>query len=148
MEKLLVKRVNPFAKLPERITSGSVGYDLVACLDDDVIIKPGETHKIGSGLAIALDPGYAAFIYARSGLGINRGIIPANCVGVIDSDYRGEVIVGLKNTSDIPFTVKNDDRIAQMVIARCELPEIKLCDDLDKTDRGDAGFGSTGDGLK
>jgi len=148
MEKLHIKRVKPTAILPERITSGSVGYDLVACLDDVVIIQPGETYKVGSGFAIALDPGYAAFIYARSGLGINRGIVPANCVGVVDSDYRGEVIVGLKNTSDIPFTVKNGDRIAQMVIAKCELPEVELCDDLDMTIRGDAGFGSTGDGVK
>ena len=99
---------------------------------------------IGSGLAIALEPGYAAFIYARSGLGIKHGMIPANCVGVIDSDYRGEIIVGLKNMSDEPFTVNDGDRIAQMVIAKCELPELRLCDDLDETKRGDGGFGSTG----
>jgi len=146
MEKLPVKRVKPTARLPERKTSGSVGYDIAACLDSEIIIAPGETYKVGSGLAIALEPGYAAFIYARSGLGINRGVIPANCVGVIDSDYRGEVIVGLKNTSNTPFSVNDGDRIAQMVIVKCELPEIELSDDLDKTARGDGGFGSTGDG--
>jgi len=105
---------------------------------------PGETQMIGSGLAIALEPGYAAFIYARSGLGIQHGIIPANCVGVIDSDYRGEVIVGLRNTSDTPFRVNDGDRIAQMVVTRCELPELVQCDDLDETQRGAGGFGSTG----
>jgi len=146
MKKLPITLIKPTAKRPERKTTGSVGYDLAACLDEETTIAPGETVKVGSGLAIALEPGYAAFIYARSGLGINNGIIPANCVGVIDSDYRGEVIVGLKNTSNKPFTVKNGDRIAQMVIARCELPEIELRDDLDATVRGDGGFGSTGDG--
>jgi dUTP pyrophosphatase len=144
MNRLSVMRVNPSAILPERKTFGSVGFDIAACLDDDVIIAPGETRKIGSGFAIALEPGFAAFIYARSGLGINSGIIPANCVGVIDSDYRGEVIVGLRNTSNEMFTVKNGDRIAQMVITKCEMPEIVLCEDLDETGRGAGGFGSTG----
>ena len=145
MDKLPVKRLKPTAILPSIQTSGSVGYDISACLDSDVTIAPGETFKVGSGLAIALEPGYAAFIYARSGLGINNGIIPANCVGVIDSDYRGEVIVGLKNTSGTSFTVKNGDRIAQMIIAKCELPEIVPCDSLEDTARGDGGFGSTGE---
>ena len=99
---------------------------------------------IGSGLAVAIQPGYAAFIYARSGLGIKHGIVPANCVGVIDSDYRGEVIVGLRNLGDAPYTVNNGDRIAQMVIAKCEAPEIVVCDDLDDTLRAGGGFGSTG----
>ena len=99
---------------------------------------------IGSGFAVALEPGYAAFIYARSGLGIKHGMVPANCVGVIDSDYRGEVIVGLKNTSDAAFTVNGGDRIAQMVIAKYELPEITLNGELDDTPRGGGGFGSSG----
>jgi len=144
MEKLNCKRLNTAAKLPERKTSGSVGYDISACLSEEISIAPGETYKVGSGFAIALKPGYAAFIYARSGLGINSGIIPANCVGVIDSDYRGEVIVGLKNTSNTAFTVKNGDRIAQMIITKCELPEIIPSDSLEETVRGDGGFGSTG----
>ena len=124
MEKLNVMRLKPTAVLPERKTTGSVGYDISACLNEEITIAPGETNMVGSGLVIALEQGYAAFIYARSGLGIKQGIIPANCVGVIDSDYRGEVIVGLKNTSKIPFKVKDGDRIAQMVISKCELPEI------------------------
>ena len=144
MKKLQIMRLRPNAVLPERKTGGSIGYDISACLDEDVEIMPGETHKVGSGIVIALEPGYAAFIYARSGLGIKHGVIPANCVGVIDSDYRGEVIVGLKNTSGEPFIVKDGDRIAQMVVSKCELPEIVLCDTLDETERGDSGFGSTG----
>ncbi|MDR2570737.1 MAG: dUTP diphosphatase [Oscillospiraceae bacterium] len=144
MKKLSVIRIHESANLPERKTEGSIGYDISACLDDEVTIIPGETKKIGSGFAIALEPGFAAFIYARSGLGINYGIVPGNCVGVIDSDYRGEIIVGLKNTSDEQFTVKNGDRIAQMVIAKCETPQIVLCEDLDITKRGTGGFGSTG----
>jgi len=143
VDKLPVMLINSTAKLPERQTVGSVGYDISACLDNDITIAPGETQKIGSGFAIALEPGYAAFLYARSGLGIKHGMIPANCVGVIDSDYRGEVIVGLKNTANTSFTVKNGDRIAQMVIAKCELPEIIPSDDLEKTIRGAGGFGST-----
>ena len=99
---------------------------------------------LGSGFAIALEPGFAAFIYARSGLGIKHGMVPANCVGVIDSDYRGEIIVGLKNTSDEPFAVSDGDRIAQMVICKCQLPELILSESLDDTPRGAGGFGSTG----
>ena len=146
MEKLAIMRLRPMAIIPERKTAGSVGFDVSACLEQDVTIMPGETHMVGSGLVIALEQGYAAFLYARSGLGIKQGIVPANCVGVVDSDYRGEVIVGLKNMSNVPFNVKHGDRIAQMVISKCELPEIVLCDYLDETKRGDGGFGSTGDG--
>lgn len=138
-------RLSQRAIIPQRQTPGSVGYDIAACLDEDVIINPGETQKIGSGIAIALDEGYAAFIYARSGLGINKGIIPANCVGVIDSDYRGEIIVGLRNTSDTPFKISHGDRIAQMVIKMCETPEISLCETLGETVRNTGGFGSTGE---
>ena len=144
MKNLPVKLLKSNAKLPVRVTEGSVGYDIAACIEDSVIIKPGETKMIGSGFAIALESGYAAFIYARSGLGIKHGIVPGNCVGVIDSDYRGEVIVGLKNTSDMPFEVKDGDRIAQMVITKCELPEPLITEDLDETPRGAGGFGSTG----
>jgi len=144
MKNLPVKLLKNNAKLPMRATNGSVGFDIAASLDETVVIKPGETKLIGSGFAIALSEGYAAFIYARSGLGIKHGIVPANCVGVIDSDYRGEVIVGLRNNSVEPFTVNDGDRIAQMVITKCETPEPVLCDELDETPRGDGGFGSTG----
>ena len=144
MKILQVKLLRPNAKLPVRETLGSVGFDISACLESPVIIDPGETRMIGSGFAIALEFGYAAFIYARSGLGIKNGIVPANCVGVIDSDYRGEVIVALKNTSCKAFTINDGDRVAQMVIAVCQLPEPVLSEELDETPRGSGGFGSTG----
>ena len=144
MYKLKVKKIKDNAKLPGRRTAGSVGFDLSACLDEETVILPGETKMIGSGFAIALETGYAAFIYARSGLGIKHGIVPANCVGVIDPDYRGEVVVGLKNTSNEPFLVCDGDRIAQMVVIKCELPELSVCRELDETGRGAGGFGSTG----
>ena len=144
MDQLRYKLVRKGAIPPIRGTYGSVGFDIAACLDAPVSILPGETCMIGSGFAIALKLGYAAFIYARSGLGIKNGIVPANCVGVIDSDYRGEIMVGLKNTSAKPFTVRHGDRIAQMVIARCELPKLVECEKLDETQRGGSGFGSTG----
>ena len=144
MDTLPVKLIRPNARMPVRKTAGSVGYDIAACLKEAVIITPGETAMIGSGFVIALEMGHAAFIYARSGLGITHGMVPANCVGVIDSDYRGEVIVGLKNTSNEPFTVNDGDRIAQMVITKCELPEPVPSLELDDTQRSDGGFGSTG----
>jgi len=147
MRELQVQIITPGAKLPERKTDGSAGFDVAACITEEVIITPGETRMIGTGLAVALPPGHAAFIYARSGLGIKHGVIPANYVGVIDSDYREEVVVGLRNTSGMPFTVRNGDRIAQMVISKCELPELVLYDELDDTPRGDGGFGSTGHGM-
>ena len=143
MKVLNIKLLRSNSRLPVRATAGSVGFDVAACLNEDVVIGAGETRMIGSGFAISLEAGYAAFIYARSGLGIKHGIIPGNCVGVIDSDYRGEVIVGLRNTSGEVFTVRDGDRIAQLVIARCELPELAVCGELDDTSRGDGGFGST-----
>lgn len=148
MTQLPVKLVNPRAMVPTRSTVGSVGYDIYACLSEAVTLHPGETRLINSGIAIALEEGYAAFLYARSGLGVKCGIIPANCVGVIDSDYRGEIMVGLKNTSAVPYVINPNARIAQMVISRCELPELIVCDVLDKTERGSHGFGSSGEGSK
>ena len=148
MRSLRVKLLRGGARGPVRETLGSVGYDISACLESSVVVLPGETSMIGSGFCIALEPGYAAFLYARSGLGIKHGMVPANCVGVIDSDCRGEVIVGLKNTSNQPFTVNDGDRVAQMVITRCELPEIVISDELDETPRAGGGFGSTGLGSK
>ena len=146
MEQLRIMLMRESARVPSRETDGSVGFDISACLEEAVTIRPGETCMIGAGFAIALEPGYAAFVYARSGLGIKHGLIPANCVGVIDPDYRGEVIVGLKNTSKKPAVVRDGDRVAQMVIAKCELPEVVVCDALDDTKRGSGGFGSTGFG--
>ena len=145
MSVLKVKRLRGKARLPMRVTEGSAGMDLYACLDAPVTIEPGKRVMIPTGIAIALEsPAYCAFLYARSGLAVKHGIAPANCVGVIDSDYRGEVCAVLYNMSDEPFTVTDGERIAQLVIAPVEQPVIEETDDLGETGRGAGGFGSTG----
>lgn len=142
---LKIKKLNENAVIPAMATPGSAGMDLRACIDSDVIINPGERALISTGLAIALESNaYVAYIYARSGLAVKSGITLANCVGVIDSDYRGELKVGLVNISDKPFTVSNGERIAQLVIAPVIVPEILEVDELDETERAAGGFGSTG----
>jgi dUTP pyrophosphatase len=146
MKYLKIKLVSENAVVPKNATDGSVGYDISASIKEQIIINPGETAIIPSGFALELEQGYAAFIYARSGLGINHNIVPANCVGVIDSDYRGEVMVGLQNHSTVSFTVNPSDRIAQMVISKCEIPEMIICSELGDTQRNDNGRGSTGMG--
>lgn len=147
MNYLPIKLLNPSAKLPTRSTGGSVGYDICACIPEPVTVSPGETRLIGSGIAIALDQGYAAFLYARSGLGVKHGIVPANGVGVIDSDYRGEIMIGIKNTSNSDYVIHPGDRIAQIVISRCELPELMAVDALNGTERGSHGFGSSNEKI-
>ncbi len=143
--ELKIKKLNNKAKLPVRATSGSAGMDLFACIDESVTINPGELKIIPTGIAISLpDNSCAAFLYARSGLGVKHGICLSNGVGVIDSDYRGEIKVGLCNVSDKPYTVCPDERIAQMVISPVIIPELVECDTLDDTKRGEKGFGSTG----
>lgn len=141
---LKMKRLRPSAQIPKNATPGSAGYDLCADLDAPVEIPAGRTVKIPTGLAMAVEPGYAGFVFARSGLGIKHGIVPANCVGVIDSDYRGEVIVGLHNQSQEDFTVNPGDRVAQLVLLPVFTPGIEVCEELDETGRGAGGFGSTG----
>lgn len=145
MSVLKIKKLRKNAKIPYRATPGSAGMDLYACLDEAVTIAPQKIAVIPTGIALALESAdYVALIYARSGLAIKHGIAPANCVGVVDSDYRGEVCVGLINQTDAPYTVAPGERIAQMVIAPVELPEIEVVDELDDTARGTGGFGSTG----
>jgi len=145
MMTLKAKKLSASAQLPKRATEGSAGYDLFADLAGPVMIAPGETVKIPAGIAIELpDKNLAAFIYARSGLGVNHNIVPANCVGVIDSDYRGEVMVGLVNLSSVPFEICPGDRIAQMIIAPVCPLEIEEVESLGNTARGAGGFGSTG----
>ena len=140
-----VKRVNKDAKIPYRATEGSAGADLFACVDIDIVIGPGERKLIPTGIAIELpDKGFGAFVFPRSSVSSRFGVSLANCVGVIDSDYRGEVKVPLINHSDEPYTVKNGDRIAQMVILPVILPVFSETDDLSETERGEGGFGSTG----
>lgn len=143
--ELRVKKLRENAKLPSRATSGSAGMDLYACIDSPITLRHGELKTIPTGIAIALpDESCAAFIYARSGLGVKHGICLANGVGVIDSDYRGEICVGLCNVSKEDYTIKPFERIAQMVIAPVYTPRLTECDSLDETKRGTAGFGSTG----
>ena len=145
MSVLKIKRLREGAVIPKRATEGSAGMDLYACIGEQVTIEPHKIEVIPTGIAIELESaGYVAYIYARSGLAIKHGIAPANCVGVIDSDYRGEIMVGLLNQTDEAFTISPGDRIAQMVIAPVELPEIVEADELGDTDRGAGGFGSTG----
>lgn len=145
METLKIKKLKDNAVVPRRATAGSAGMDLYACIDAAVTVNPHECVKIPTGIAIALpSPLYGAFIFARSGLSINHGLAPANCVGVVDSDYRGEVIVGLVNQFNEPYTIEPGERVAQLVIMPVSLMDTEECDTLDETDRGAGGFGSTG----
>ena len=145
MSVVKIKKLRENAKIPCRATPGSAGMDLYACIDEAITILPQKIAVIPTGLAVELESAdYAALIYARSGLSIKHGIAPANCVGVVDSDYRGEVCVGLVNQSDAPYTVQPMERIAQMVIAPVVLPQIEVVEELEDTERGAGGFGSTG----
>ena len=145
MSVLKIKKLRESARIPLRATPGSAGMDLYACIDREVIVEPHKIAVIPTGIAIELESAdCVAYIYARSGLAIRHGVAPANCVGVIDSDYRGEVCVGLVNQTDVPYTVAPGERIAQMVIAPVILPEIVEVAELSSTDRGEGGFGSTG----
>ena len=140
-----VKRTRPGALLPLRATSGSAGADLFACLDAPMTLAPGGRALVPTGIAVEL-PGanLVAFVFARSGLAIKHGITLSNGVGVIDSDYRGELQVGLTNLSDTPYTVQPGDRIAQLAVMPVVQAELERVDSLDETGRGTGGFGSTG----
>ena len=145
MEILKIKKVRENAKLPTRATEGSAGLDLYACIEEPITLNKGDKAVIPTGIAIGLDdPHYAAFIHSRSGLAIKHGIGLLNSVGVIDSDYRGEVCVGVIKQTEESYTIQPFERIAQMVIKPVELPEIIEVEELDETDRGAGGFGSTG----
>lgn len=142
--KLQVKKLDPNAKIPTYGTAYSAGADLYVCLEQPVAIQPGRTEFLPTGLSIAVPNGYAGLIFARSGLSTKRGLAPANKVGVIDADYRGPVMVALHNHGDIPQTVEPGDRIAQLVVVPVLAPEMELVEELDATERGTGGFGSTG----
>ncbi len=139
-----VKKLVPNAKIPARATEGSAGYDLCTCITEPVTIAPGERFVFPTGIAVALPENTAGMIYTRSGLGIKHGIHVTNGVGVIDWDYRGEIRVGLHNLSNEPYTVNPGDRVAQLILTPVVTPEIVEADELDETDRGAGGFGSTG----
>lgn len=145
MIKYLNEKVGKEIPAPAYATDGAAGMDLTACIDEDILIKKGETVLIPTGVAIALpDNSSVAYIYARSGLAIKHGIMLANGVGVVDSDYRGEVKVGLINLSNEDYIIKCGDRIAQMVFAPVLIAETEVLDELPETKRGEGGFGSTG----
>lgn len=141
--KILDPRVRE--QLPHYATPGSAGLDLRACLDAAVTLNPGETRLIPTGLAIHLaDAGYAAMILPRSGLGHKHGVVLGNLVGLIDSDYQGQLMVSLWNRGHEPFTVQPFERIAQMVIVPVVQAEFNVVDEFDSSQRGEGGFGSTG----
>ena len=142
---LHVKKLREDAVLPVRATEGSAGMDLHALVDAPVALQPGERGMVPTGLAIALrSPEYVALIFARSGLAVKKGVTLSNCVGVIDSDYRGELKIGLINQSKEAYTIEKGERIAQLVIMPVCLPQVVEAENLDETDRGAGGFGSTG----
>lgn len=141
---LEIKKLRENAVLPLRATGGSAGYDLCAALEEPVTLAPGETKAVPTGLAMAIPEGYGGFLFARSGLAVKHGIAPANCVGVIDSDYRGEVLIGLHNHGNTPYTIQSGERVGQLVLLAVAQPEIAECGDLTETRRGAGGFGSTG----
>ena len=147
--ELKIKAVSPKIgsdiPLPFYATPGSAAMDLHACMEEAVVIPTGGRKVIPTGIAIALpSPDYVALVFARSGLGIKHGIAPANCVGVIDSDYRGEILVGLQNSGDADYVIQPADRIAQLMVTPVVQADVELVDELDETERGAGGFGSTG----
>lgn len=145
MKVLKIKKLKENAIIPKRATSGSAGMDLYACIDESIVINPGDLVTVPTGIAIELPSAdYMANIYARSGLGIKYGICLSNGVGVVDSDYRGEVCVGLCNVSNKSYTIEPNERIAQMVIAPVSLMNVEEVSSLVDTERGKGGFGSTG----
>ncbi len=144
MESVRVKKLCAKAIMPTYGSTEAAGADLYACLEEDITIAPGETAWVPTGLAMEIPKGCAGLIYARSSMGVKRGLAPANKVGVIDSDYRGEIRVVLLNHGKQPQTVQHGERVAQMLITPVITPAYVESDALDDTDRGVGGFGSTG----
>ena len=144
MEPVRVKKLNPMAKLPTYGSAEAAGADLYACLEGPVTIAPGETTGIPTGIALEVPKGCAGLVYARSSMGAKRGLAPANKVGVIDSDYRGEIRVVLLNHGKVIQTVEPGERIAQFVITPVLTPVYEEAEELTESGRGAGGFGSTG----
>ena len=139
-----VKKLRPGATLPTYGSEEAAGADLYACIDAPVTIAPGETAFIPTGLAMELPKGYVGLVYARSGLACKRGLAPANKVGVIDSDYRGEFLIALYNQNSVAQTVENGERLAQLVVTPVLTPRYVETESLSESGRGIGGFGSTG----
>ena len=143
--KILDKRLGDTIPLPEYATDGSAGLDMRACIDEAIIIKPGETELIPTGLAIHIaDPSLASVLLPRSGLGHKHGIVLGNLVGLIDSDYQGQVFVSCWNRGNKDFTINVGERIAQMVFIPVVQASFEIVDEFDQSQRGDGGFGHTG----
>lgn len=144
MSVIHVKKLNPRAILPTYGSAEAAGADLYACLEAPVTVEPGETVWIPTGIALEVPKGCAGLVYARSGLGTKRGLAPANKVGVVDSDYRGEIRVVLLNHGKTPQTIEPGERVAQFLITPVLTPEYVEAEELTDTGRGTGGFGSTG----
>ena len=142
--KIRVKKLDEHAVLPTRGRVDAAGYDLYVKTTEDTVIPPHETVMIGTGLAMEIPQGYFGAIFARSGLACKSGLRPANCVGVVDSDYRGEFIIAVHNDTDTERVVAGGERVAQMVVMPYLSVEFDEVDELDETERGEGGFGSTG----
>lgn len=143
--KLRFKKLSEKAVIPSRATPGSAGMDICACLDEAVVLAPGEIKMIPTGLTADTDcTDVAMLIYPRSGLSAKFGVSLANCVGVVDSDYRGEWFIPLINHGKAPFTVEHGMRIAQLIPTKVIFPEVEICGSLTDTERGSGGFGSSG----
>ncbi|MBQ6570559.1 MAG: dUTP diphosphatase [Clostridia bacterium] len=144
--KINIKKLRPDAIVPSYGTQFSAGADIYALPEtESVTVMPGQTVFFPTGLSVEIPEGYAGLVYARSGLACKKGLAPANKVGVIDSDYRGEVMVALHNHSSEAVTVCKGERIAQLVITPCLHADFCVCSDLSETRRGEGGFGSTGE---
>jgi dUTP pyrophosphatase len=144
MEMIRVKKLHPAAKLPTYGSLEAAGADLYACLEEAVTIEPGEIFWVPTGIALEVPKGCAGLVYARSSMGAKRGLAPANKVGVVDSDYRGEIKVVLLNHSKLPQILEPGERVAQFIITPVLQPHYEEVDELTDTDRGVGGFGSTG----
>ena len=138
------KKLSDGAKAPVYSSASAAGADLFACIDLPLTFAPGETVAVPTGIACELPEGTVGLVCARSGMATKRGLAPANKVGVIDSDYRGEIAVGLCNLSDEPFTIRPGDRIAQLVVTPCPPVSFLPAEELSETERGAGGFGSSG----
>lgn len=132
------------AKLPFKATSGSAGADLFACIEEPVTLSAGERRLIPTGIGVEIPEGFGGFVFPRSSVAGKYGVSLANCVGVIDSDYRGEILVPLINHGDTDYTISGGDRIAQLVILPVASADYELSTSLSDTERGEGGFGSTG----
>lgn len=139
-----VKRLREGARLPSYGSAGAAGADLYACLDEPVTIRPGETVFIPTGIALEVPADCAGLVYARSGLACKRGLAPANKVGVVDSDFRGEIFVALHNHGAQPQQIGHGERVAQLLITPVLTPAYEDAEELSDTARGSGGFGSTG----